>query len=80
MGNQYNSGNLEIGFALTAANDLDYGGCHFRGRAGCRIWVVLGKKLKKLGFNFFSFVLVHQFFFLVFLRGYSVMGLSRYND
>ena len=63
------SGNLKIGFALTATNDLDDGGCCFRVGTGLGVWVGLRKKLKKLGFNFFSFVLVHQFFFLIFLRG-----------
>jgi hypothetical protein len=64
MSNRCDSGNLKIRLALAATNDLDYGGCRFRGGTGFRIWVVLGKELKQLGFNFFSFVLVHQFFFL----------------
>lgn len=72
MGNRCVSGNLKIGFALTATNDLDDGGCCFRVGTGRGVWVGLRKKLKKLGFNFFSFVLVHQFFFLIFLRGRSV--------
>ncbi|MCB2145370.1 MAG: hypothetical protein KQI81_02780 [Deltaproteobacteria bacterium] len=54
------SGYLKIRFAFTATNDLDYGGCRFRVGPAVRVWVGLGKKLKKLGFNFFSFVLVHQ--------------------
>jgi len=53
------SGNLEIGFALAATNDLDDGGCRFRVGIDICFWVGLRKKLKKLGFNFFSFVLVH---------------------
>jgi hypothetical protein len=62
------SGDLKIGFALSATNDLDDGGCRFRVGTGLLVRVGLRKKLKKLGFNFFSFVLVHQIFFFVFLR------------
>lgn len=69
MGNGCVSGNLEIRFALAATNNLDYGRCRFRVGTGFRVWIGLRKNLKKLGFNFFSFVLVHQFFFLFFLRG-----------
>jgi hypothetical protein len=58
---RYVSGNLKIRFAFTATNDLDYGGYRFRVGPAIRVWVGLRKKLKKLGFNFFSFVLVHQF-------------------
>jgi hypothetical protein len=58
---RYVSGNLKIRFAFTATNDLDYGGFRFRVGPAVRVWVGLRKKLKKLCFNFFSFVLVHQF-------------------
>ena len=69
MDNRCVSGDLKIGLALSATNDLDDGGSCFRVGTGLGVWVGLRKKLKKLGFNFFSFVLVHQFFFLIFLRG-----------
>ncbi|WP_372681061.1 hypothetical protein [Desulfosarcina sp.] len=61
------SGDLKIGFALTATNDFDNGGCRFRAGTGLRVWVGLRKKLKEFGFYFFSLVLVHQIFFFVFL-------------
>ncbi len=69
MGNRCVSGNLEIGFALAATNYLNYGGCRFRVGIGILVLVGLRKQLEKFGFNLFSFVLVHQFFFLVFLLG-----------
>lgn len=62
-------GNLQIGFTLAATNDLYYGGCRFRAGTGILVLVGLRKQLEKLGFNLFSFVLVHQFFFLVFVFG-----------
>ena len=69
MDNRCVSGDLKIRLALSATNDLDDGGSCFRVGTGLGVWVGLRKKLKKLGFNFFSFVLVHQILFSIFLRG-----------
>lgn len=58
------SGNLQIGFALAPTNDLYYGGRRFSAGTAVLDLFDLGKDLEQLGFNFFSFVLVHQLFFL----------------
>lgn len=61
------SGNLSIGFSFTATNNLYNGGLFPGVGTGLQVWVGLGKQLKQLGFNSFTFVLVHQFVFLVFV-------------
>jgi hypothetical protein len=64
---QGGSGNLQIGFAPATTDDLYNGGCFFGATGGMFLGIGLGKQLQQLGFNSFTFVLVHQFFFLVFL-------------
>jgi hypothetical protein len=71
------SGNLQIRFAFAAANDLDDGGRRFGVGTGILVLVGLGKQLEQFGFDFLSFILVHQSFYLYFLLGRSVMGLPR---
>ena len=60
-------GNLSIGFSFTATNNLDNGGLFPGVGTGLPVWVGLGKQLKQLGFHSFSFGLVHQFVFFVFV-------------
>jgi hypothetical protein len=63
------SGNLQIRFAFAAANDLDDGGRRFGVGTGILVLVGLGKQLEQFGFDFLSFILVHQSFYLCFLLG-----------
>lgn len=63
------SGNLKIRLAFSAANDLYDGRRRFGMGTGILVLVGLGKQLEQFGFNFLSFILVHQSFYLYFRLG-----------
>ena len=55
------SGDLQIGFAFAAADDLDNGGPGLGWCAAILRAVRLVEQLQQFGFNLFTFVLVHHF-------------------